>query len=42
MGAAAWLAVDPTRILEVTRAQGVSEMQMLSSNRVTSVEPRTQ
>src|SRR4029077_8696520 len=40
IGAAAWLAVDPTRILEVTRAQGVSEMQRLSSSRVTSVDAR--
>src|SRR5229473_3590027 len=40
MGAAAWLVVDPTRILEVTRAQGVSEMQMLSSTPPASVDAR--
>jgi ACS family glucarate transporter-like MFS transporter len=41
MGAAAWLAVDPTRILEVTPTQGGSEMQMMLSNPDTSVDART-
>src|SRR5258707_494635 len=40
MGAAAWLAVDPTRILEVTPLQGVAEMQIVSSTPPAPVDAR--
>jgi ACS family glucarate transporter-like MFS transporter len=40
MGAAAWLAFDPMRILEVTPPQGVAEMQIVSSTPPASVDAR--